>query len=130
MFGFVVKTLDLMIQKQIFSGANTLDFLKRFFFSYSNVVFLFFKISLTGHRKKTFFKERSFQANLASRGFESSVMIRAILETFRSGYKYEIEYEYDFSSLVLMFSIITFHSNLVPICLLCSWSAKARSEGT
>ena len=33
--------------------------------------------------------------------------------TFRS--EYEIEYEYDFSNLVLMHWIVTFHSNLVPI---------------
>ena len=40
---------------------------------------------------------------------------RVSIETFRSEYDYEIEYENDFSNLVLMLSIITFHANLVPI---------------
>ena len=45
--------------------------------------------------------------------------------TFRSVYEFEIEYEYDFSNLVLDW-IITFHTNLVPIV---SFSTGQQQEG-
>ena len=37
-----------------------------------------------------------------------------LLGTFRLDYKYEIEYEYDFSVLVFKLHIITTHTNFIP----------------
>ena len=43
------------------------------------------------------------------------VGITVIIGTFRSEYKYDIKYGYDFPNLVLLLSLITFHTNFVTV---------------
>ena len=72
-----------------------------------------------------------YSQNECSLARNSAAMLRDVLllETFRS--EYEIEYEYDFSNLVFMHWIVTFRTNLRRTnSLLFNWSATWRSEGS